>query len=207
MAETKTVAVPPKRQGTQAKHGPVSKKPAQTRPANPKPKPVAKAAATVAKKTPAGATVKAIGGAAAKGAKKAHGASFDSKFAPRQRPIKSVVTYRHIIAAEFWIGLILIFTKPKPEKDVAVAGDDLIQAAAFILVWAGLFGLTAGGRGAARVATGFSTLIILTLATQQAKNGRWNKYTTPGDVNYGTGVPGGPSTDPNKHNQAGQGLG
>ena len=208
-------AVPPKRQGAKAQHTAGPKQPAKTRPANPAPKkaapkPVRKAAATVAKRTPAGSTVKAVSGAAVKGAKKAHGASFDSKFAPRQRPIKSVITYRHVIAAEFWIGLILIFTKPRPDQSehgAAVTGDDLIEAAAFILVWAILFGVTAGGRNAARVATGFSTLIVLTIATQQSKAGRWKKYQTPGDINYGPGIPGAPGSDPNKHSQAGQGLG
>jgi hypothetical protein len=143
---------------------------------------VAKAAAKkVVAKTPPGkvaTTVQKTKTVASKGhsaAKKVPGATFDSKFAPRQRPIKSVVTYRHILTAELYIGLILVFTKPSELKDTSVKTNDLIEASALILVFAGLFGVTAGGRNAARIASGFGALIILTLATQQGKNGRWTK--------------------------------
>lgn len=168
---------------TQAIEGKVAKaatpkKLATTRPATPKktiaeklpstPNPPRKKAKVISQSKPA------------KVAKKAYKASFDSKFAPRQKPIKSVVTYRHVLAFEFWIGLILILTNPKEDTSGSSPHTKtIIQAAAFIFLMMILFGITSMGRNAARLAAAFGGLVVLTLAIFQVKtSGRFSAITS-----------------------------
>ncbi|MGH7238779.1 MAG: hypothetical protein ACREHG_01805, partial [Candidatus Saccharimonadales bacterium] len=62
-------------------------------------------------------------------------------YAPLQKPVKSVVTYRHVLAVEFILGIIVILVKPGQVSKDATTGEldkntmsDLLQAASFIFV-------------------------------------------------------------------------
>ncbi len=90
-------------------------------------------------------------------------------YAPVQRPVKSVVTYRHMVAAEYVLGLLLILTQKSDFKqgDKETIGV-LLQASSFTFVWIVLFGITSGGRTAARFSAALGGLIVLTLAVKQA---------------------------------------
>lgn len=92
------------------------------------------------------------------GAKK--GQSFNSKFQPKQKPIKSVVTYRHILSVEFFLGVFLILTTKNSSNTHSV----VMQAAAFIFIWIILFFGTTGGAQAARMCAALGGLVLLTLA-------------------------------------------
>lgn len=91
--------------------------------------------------------------------------SFSKRYAPQYRAPRSVVTSRHILAAEFFLGMTIILVNPS--KDIKTGGadvtDTLGQAAAFLIVWIVLFGVTSGGDSAASVASNLGGLIVLTL--------------------------------------------
>lgn len=89
-------------------------------------------------------------------------------YAPIQKPVKSVVTYRHMLAAEYVFGILIIMTQKQDFKqgDKETIGV-LLQASSFTLVWVILFFITSGGRNAARISSGLGGIIILTLALKQ----------------------------------------
>lgn len=108
----------------------------------------------------------------------------DNKFAPAQKPVKSIVKYRHQIALQFWIGLLAILTnrtidvgKKLSQGDTAGAAEGaasialapvaptgtLIQAAAWTIVCAVLFGITSMGQSAAKFSATLGWLITGTL--------------------------------------------
>lgn len=103
----------------------------------------------------------------------------DNKFAPAQKPVKSIVKYRHQIALQFWIGLLAIFTNRtintskslKSDIGASQAGNTivsetsstLIQAAAWTIVCAVLFGITSMGQSAAKFSATLGWLITGTL--------------------------------------------
>lgn len=95
--------------------------------------------------------------------------SFDNPLAPRQKPIKSIVTYRHTLALQFWIGFLAMITdrnsnaNSQSDKQTNI----IVQMAAWTLVYAILFGLTATGRSSARVASALGWLILGTMIVQQ----------------------------------------
>jgi len=89
-------------------------------------------------------------------------------YAPVQRPVKSIVTYRHMLAAEFIFGLLVILTSKQDfKKGDKATNNVLMQSAAFIFVWVILFFITSGGRTAARFAAALGGLIVLTLTMKQ----------------------------------------
>lgn len=172
-----------------AKKGPVAARNqtrnASTKPAQTRPGPNSAVPQTTKKPSAVKETAKLGSGSKVKTAKKVAstpgkvvGKSFNNKMAPRQRPTKSVVTYRHIIAAEFWIGLILIMTNRKPTDKTT---NELEQAGAFIIVMGILFAIAGGGRNAARVATGLGGLVVLTLAVMSTGkvSNRFSAVTSP----------------------------
>jgi hypothetical protein len=173
-----------------AKKGPVaarnqarsaSTKPAQTRPGPNSTVPQTTKKPSVVKETVkvgTGGGAKKVVGTAAKKTKKVATGSFNNKFAPRQRPTKSVVSYRHIIAAEFWVGLILIMTNRKPTDKPT---NELEQAGAFIAVMGILFAIAGGGRNPARISAGLGGLVVLTLAVMSTGkvSNRFSAVTSP----------------------------
>lgn len=113
-----------------------------------------------------------------------------SKYAPNLRPPRSVVSYRHVLAAEFYLGILYILynrvadkqiprdTNPDTSASVAASLGELpynakgqnstiVQLAGFCVVWAVLFGITSGGRGPARFASWLGGLILLTIITRK----------------------------------------
>lgn len=92
-------------------------------------------------------------------------------YAPLQRPVKSVVTYRHILAVEFVVGLLLIFTQTTKEEEFKKGDpgtlDVMMQGAAFVFLWIFLFFITSGGRGAAKFSSSLGGLIVLVIAVKQ----------------------------------------
>lgn len=89
-------------------------------------------------------------------------------YAPIQKPVKSVVTYRHVLAAEFILGLLLILTsKSDFKKGDKATQNVLMQSAAFLFVWMILFLITSGGRTSARFSAWLGGLIVLTLSVKQ----------------------------------------
>lgn len=96
--------------------------------------------------------------------------SFDNSLAPKQKPIKSVVSYRHTIALQFWVGLLALVTNRNSNINKVADKNTtnvIVQMAAWTVVYAILFGLTATGRTSARVASGLGWLILGTLIFQQ----------------------------------------
>lgn len=91
--------------------------------------------------------------------------SFNNPAAPKQRPTKSVVTYRHTLALEYWIGIIAILTD-KSDKDEQ-NHSTVVQLASFTLVFAILFGFAGVGRDGAKFCAQLGGLITLTLVMYQ----------------------------------------
>lgn len=96
---------------------------------------------------------------------------FDNKYAPRLKPLKSVVTYRHALAAEFYIGLLIIILN-RVKGNSNKAQPAVIQLAAFVATWIVLFSITAGGQKAARVSAWLGALIVMTLAFRKWQSGQ-----------------------------------
>jgi hypothetical protein len=138
-------------------------------------------------------TVKPIG--------KAAKYSFNNPMAPKQKPLKSVVTYRHIMTAEYYAGMTIILTgvnsKDKTHR------SQLMQAAAFTLVFTILYFVAAGGRNAAKFCAALGGLIVLALLLSPANKDVFKRLTagmTPNAMGNGNaeGQGGmGQSTDPN----------
>lgn len=115
--------------------------------------------------------------------------SFDNPAAPRLKPKKSVVTYRHILAAEFWTGLIIIlFTKDEETKNGVTRW---VQLAAWVLVFAVLFGMTVGGASAGKFAAALGGLILLTVMVKKRTDifSLFPALTGTSQVGPGTDVP------------------
>lgn len=103
----------------------------------------------------------------------------NNPLAPAQKPVKSIVKYRHQIALQFWIGLLAILTNraintskklgtdtgggQAGQTVVSETGGTLIQAAAWTIVCAVLFAITSGGQSAAKFASTLGWLITGTL--------------------------------------------
>ena len=90
------------------------------------------------------------------------------QYAPVRGPHNTVVTYRHILAVEFCLGLLILLSSKVKGQDAGStafygAPNVLTRAAALCIVWVVLFGVTSAGRGAARFSAALGGLITLAL--------------------------------------------
>lgn len=151
--------------------------------------------------TPKTDAVKRVGSQGKVAAKKTGNAlklPFDNRYAPKQKPLKSVVTYRHVLAAEFYVGLgVILFHRVKSD-DHNKLNPTIVQCAAFIACWVVLFGMTAGGQKPARFSAWLGALILLTLIVKNynmSKAGTWmqNLKNAPKAQSVPNGVQGTPN--------------
>lgn len=152
----------------QPKHAAPSKLPASAKSLPAKPYAKTNAVGNAGIKA-AGKTASAAKGTVTFGASKTRSSfvnSFDNSMAPKQRPKKSVVTFRHTIAAEFWVGLILLLIEDT-DGDNSSTNNRWVQLSAYTLTFGILFGITTGGREAARFSSALGGLILLTLMVKK----------------------------------------